>query len=92
MPSNRNVSRDLAFADSHLSAKLYTDVELLEADGIVVNLSPRAIHVDGAVLTAIQPWRSTIIHRNRIVEAERIAIQRIARLENLGGVMFRGWD
>ena len=92
MPSNRNVSRDLAFADSHLSAKLYTDVELLEVDGIVVNLSPRAIHVEGDVRTAIQPWRSTIIHGNRVVEAERIAVLRITELESLGGVMFRGWE
>ena len=92
MPSNRNVSRDLAFADNHLYAKLFTDVELLEVDGIVVNLSPRAIHVEGDVRTAIQPWRSTIIRGNRVVEAERIAVLRITELENLGGVMFRGWD
>ena len=75
-----------------ISAKLYTDVELLEVDGIVVNLSlsPRAIHVEGDVRTAIQPWRSTIIHGNRVVEAERIAVLRVTELENLGGVMFRG--
>ncbi len=92
MPSDRNMSRDLAFADSHLSAKLFTDVRRLEADGIVVNLSSRPIHVDGDVRTSIQPWRSTIVRGNRILEAERIAVLRIDRLENLGGVMFRGWD
>ena len=92
MPSDRNMSRDLAFADSHLSAKLFTDVRRLEADGIVVNLSSRPIHVDGDVRTPIQPWRSTIVRGNRILEAERIAVLRIDRLENLGGVMFRGWD
>lgn len=92
MPSDRNMSRDLAFADSHLSAKLFTDVRRLEADGIVVNLSSRLIHVDGDVRTSIQPWRSTIVRGNRILEAERIAVLRIDRLENLGGVMFRGWD
>ena len=92
MPSDRNVSRDLAFADDHLSAKLFSDVDRLEADGIVVNLSPRAIHVVGDVRTLIQPWRSTIVRGNRILEAERIAVLRIERLENLGGVMFRGWD
>ena len=92
MPSDRNVSRDLTFADSHLSAKLFTNVRRLEADGIVVNLSSRPIHVDGDVRTSIQPWRSTIVRGNRILEAERIAVLRIDRLENLGGVMFRGWD
>ena len=92
MPSDRNMSRDLAFADSHLSAKLFTNVDRLEADGIVVNLSSRPIHVDGDVRTSIQPWRSTIVRGNRILEAERIAVLRIDRLENLGGVMFRGWD
>ena len=92
MPSDRNMSRDLAFADDHLAAKLFTGVERLETDGIVVNLSSRAIHVEGDVRTAIQPWRSTIVRGNRIVEAERIAVLRIARLENLGGVMLRGWD
>ncbi len=92
MPSDRNVSRDLAFADNHLSAKLFSDVDRLDADGIVVNLSPRAIHVDGDVRTLIQPWRSTIVRGNQILEAERIAVLRIERLENLGGVMFRGWD
>ena len=92
MPSDRNMSRDLAFADSHLSAKLFTDVRRLEADGIVVNLSSRPIHVDGDVRTSIQPWRSTIVRGNQVLEAERIAILRIDRLENLGGVMFRGWD
>ena len=92
MPSDRNMSRDLAFADSHLSAKLFTDVRRLETDGIVVNLSSRPIHVDGDVRTSIQPWRSTIVRGNRILDAERIAVLRIDRLENLGGVMFRGWD
>ena len=92
MPSDRNMSRDLAFADSHLSAKLFTDVRRLEADGIVVNLSSRPIHVEGDVRTSIQPWRSTIVRGNRILEAERIAVLRIDKLENLGGVMFRGWD
>ena len=92
MPSDRNMSRDLAFADSHLSAKLFTDVRRLEADGIVVNLSSRPIQVDGDVRTSIQPWRSTNLRGNRILEAERIAVLRIDRLENLGGVMFRGWD
>ena len=92
MPSDRNMSRDLAFADSHLSAKLFTDVRRLEADGIVVNLSSQPIQVDGDVRTSIQPWRSTNLRANRILEAERIAVLRIDRLENLGGVMFRGWD
>ena len=83
MPSDRNMSRDLAFADSHLSAKLFTDVRRLEADGIVVNLSSRLIHVDGDVRTSIQPWRSTIVRGNRILEAERIAVLRIDRLGKL---------
>jgi hypothetical protein len=86
-----NAARDLAFADRHLSARLVENVADFEADGIVVNLSPRTVFVEGQVNTPIQPWRSAMLRGKRVIAAERIAVLKVARLENLGGVMLRGW-
>lgn len=86
-----NKKRDLVFADKHMSAVLYENVENLEVDGIVVNLTPVTIDIKGVVDAPIFPWRSTILKGGTIVKADRIAVFKIEETENLGGVMFRGW-
>ena len=91
MPAPQNATRDLSFADSHLSAALVENVEGLDADGIVVNLSTEVILVEGEVDTPIQPWRSAMLRGQRIRRADRIAVLKVENLENLGGVMLRGW-
>lgn len=92
MPAPQNTARDLCFADSHLSAVLVENVENFEADGIVVNLSTDIVYVEGEVDTPIQPWRSATLRGKRIRRADRIAVLKIETLENLGGVMLRGWS
>lgn len=91
MPNPRNRSRDLSFADEHISAVLYEEVENLEVSGIVVNLTPVTVWVEGVVNTPIQPWRSANITNKKVLKAERIAVLKVERTENLGGVMHRGW-
>ncbi len=91
MGTETNAERDLAFADEHLAARFVENVSGFEADGIVVNLSPKTIYVDGAVNTPIQPWRSAALRGTTVLAADRITVLKIRRLENLGGVMLRGW-
>ena len=91
MTSAPNASRALCFADEHLSAVLVENVEDFSADGIVVNLSPETIFVEGEVDTPIQPWRSAMLRGKAIRRAERIAVLKVEDEENLGGVMLRGW-
>ena len=92
MPTPQNSQRSLCFADSHLSAILVENVEEFAADGIVVNLSTEVIRVEGEVDTQIQPWRSAVLRGKRIRRADRIAVLKVVDLENLGGVMLRGWS
>ena len=87
-----NQSRNLCFADAHLSAVLVENVRDLETDGIVVNLSPEVIFVAGEVDTPIQPWRSAQLRGKTVRQADRIAVLKVTELENLGGVMLRGWS
>ncbi len=91
MTGATNDTRDLCFADNHLSAILVENVEDYHADGIVVNLSTSTIFVEGEVDTPIQPWRSARLHGKAVRKAGRIAVLKIENLENLGGVMLRGW-
>lgn len=88
----KNRARSLCFSDAYISAMLYEDVEDLEVSGIVVNLGPETIWVEGVVNAPIQPWRSTTITRKKVLAADRIAVLNVERVENLGGVMFRGWS
>ncbi|MCR4265835.1 hypothetical protein [Nitratireductor sp. ZSWI3] len=90
--SGKNTRRDLIFADRHMSAVLIENVENCEVDGIVVNLSPEIIEVEGKVNAPIFPWRSTIVRNKQVISARRIAVLKITEIENLGGVMFRGWQ
>ena len=92
MSSGKNSQRNLCFSDDHISAILVENVEDWSADGIVVNLSTEVIFVEGEVDTPIQPWRSATLRGKRIRKADRIAVLKIVNLENLGGVMLRGWD
>ena len=87
-----NLQRDLSFADSHMSAIVVENVENFVADGIVVNLSPDTIFVEGDVDTPVRPWRSATLRGKSIRKADRIAVLKVLNLENLGGVMLRGWS
>jgi hypothetical protein len=92
MTESTNTIRSLSFADAHMSAILVENVENYSADGIVVNLSTSTIHVAGEVDTPIHPWRSATLRGKKIRQAKRIAVLKIESLENLGGVMLRGWE
>lgn len=92
MTGATNTTRDLCFADSYMSAILVENVENYSADGIVVNLTTSTIYVEGEVDSPIQPWRSATLRGKIIRKAERIAILKVENLENLGGVMLRGWN
>ena len=87
-----NITRDLCFADSYMSAILVENVENYNADGIVVNLTTSTIFVEGEVDTPIQPWRSATLRGKTVRKADRIAVLKVENLEKLGGVMLRGWD
>lgn len=91
MTALKNAARICCFADAHLRAELVENVEGYLADGVVVNLSPEVIFVEGDVDTPIQPWRSACLRNKHIRKADRIAVLKVEELENLGGVMLRGW-
>lgn len=94
MSASHSKTRDLAFADDFIQAVLVDDArDYRVEDGIVVNLSPRPMITTGGEVPAIVPaWKSTILRGAAIVEAERVAILRMRKITNLGGVVFRGWD
>lgn len=87
----KNRKRALSFSDAVISAHLFENVEDLTIDGIVVNLSPEVIWHQGVVNAPIQPWRSTTVAAGKILKAARIAVLKVEQIENLGGVMQRGW-
>jgi hypothetical protein len=86
-----NSKHALSFSDEAISACVYENVENLVVDGIAVNLSTQTIWHEGVVNAPIQPWRSTTVTNGKILKADRIAVLRVEELENLGGVMQRGW-
>ena len=89
----QNQTRDLAFADDFIIAKLVENVADYEvSDAVVVNISPSAM-VTGDDHPAIVPaWKSTWLKGGRIRSADRAVIVKVVRPTNLGGCMFRGWD
>jgi hypothetical protein len=87
-----NSKHVLSFSDQAISACVYENVENLVVDGIVVNLSTHTIWHEGVVNAPIQPWRSTTMTGGKILKAERIAVLKVEEVENLGGVMQRGWS
>ncbi|KAA0594870.1 hypothetical protein J2848_004492 [Azospirillum lipoferum] len=89
----QNKTRDLAFADSFIVAKLVENVvDYVVDDAIVVNVSPSPM-VTGDEHPAVVPaWKSTWLKGARIRSAERAALIKVRQPTNLGGVMFRGWD
>ena len=89
----QNLTRDLAFADEFISAKLVENVvNYRVADAVVVNISP-SIMVTGDEHPAVVPaWKSTWLKGGLIRSAERVAIIKVVRPTNLGGCIFRGWD
>ena len=94
MSSPINEQRDLAFADDFIEARLVENVQNLSvADGIVVNLTPQSVVTIGGTVPAILPaWKSTCLNDGTVAQAQRIAVLRMKRITNLGGVMFRGWE
>jgi hypothetical protein len=89
----QNLTRDLAFADDFISAKLVENVVDFDVtDAVVVNISP-SIMVTGDEHPAVIPaWKSTWLKGGRIRSADRAAIIKVTNPTNLGGCMFRGWD
>ncbi|RWB35826.1 MAG: hypothetical protein E5V25_01685 [Mesorhizobium sp.] len=89
----RNQTRDLAFADDFIIAKLVENVSDYEIeDAVVVNVSPSPM-ITGSEHPAIVPaWKSTWLRGGCIKSAERAALVKVVRPTNLGGCMFRGWD
>lgn len=88
-----NQTRDLAFADDFISAKLVENVVDLDVeDAVVVNISPSPM-ITGTDHPAIVPaWKSTWLKGGRIKSAERAALIKVRKATNLGGAQFRGWD
>lgn len=88
-----NQIRDLAFADSFITAKLVENVREFEVDdAVVVNISPSPM-VTGDEHPGIVPaWKSTWLKGGRIKQAERAVLIKVTEVTNLGGCMLRGWD
>lgn len=89
---DKNRTRDLAFADGHLRALLIENVNDCLVSGIVVNLDPAPILVEGTPPSVIRPWRSAMVREARVRSAQRIAVLGVERTEGLGGVPLRGWS
>ena len=89
----QNATRNLAFADEFIVAKLVENaVDYDVDDAVVVNLSP-SVMVTGDEHPAIVPaWKSTWLKGGKIKSAERAALIKVVKPTNLGGCMFRGWD
>ena len=90
--SRKNRTRSLAFDGKFVRAKLIEQVEDYAVNGVVTNLSNTAMLVDGDVPGVIPPWKSTILLGGRITKAERVSVVIVPVNENLGGVVFDGWE
>ncbi len=62
------------------------------ADAVVVNLGPEPIVTGDANPGIVPGWKSTWLKGGTVKSADRIALIKVVRTTNLGGVMFRGWD
>ncbi len=94
MSTKENSVRRLSFADDFISAELVERPrDFAVEDGIVVNLSPKPAVTLGTSVPAIVPaWKSTVLKGAKVVSGERIAVLRMDKTTNLGGVALRGWD
>lgn len=93
MSASENKVRDLAFADDFISAVLVDNPRNYTVDdGVVVNLSQRPMTTGGRVPGIVPAWKSTILRDAQIVDGERVAILKMRKVTNLGGVGLRGWD
>ncbi|MER8830928.1 hypothetical protein NKH73_22515 [Mesorhizobium sp. M0938] len=94
MADQENARRNLAFADDFISATLIDNVRNFAVeDGVVVNLSPEPMVTLGSAVPGIVPaWKSTTLKGAKIVSAERVAVLKMNKITNLGGVGLRGWD
>ncbi|MES0030062.1 hypothetical protein [Mesorhizobium sp. M0040] len=48
--------------------------------------------LDNAIKISIAPWRSAMLSKATIEQSGRIAVLKVCKTVDLGGVMFRGWD
>ncbi len=90
--SEANRRRPLAFNGRFVKAELVDNARDYAATGVVTNLSNYPMHVGGNVPGIIPPWKSTILKDGLITRAERVSIVHVPQDENLGGVVFDGWD
>ncbi len=88
--SNRR--RTLAFDGRFVRAELIEDARDATVRGVVTNLSNEPMILGGDVPGVIPPWKSTILHDGVIARAERVSVVDVPTAENLGGVVFDGWD
>jgi hypothetical protein len=85
--------RPLNFTDDFVAADFFENGSGLHVEsGIVVNLSSTWLILDDAIKTSIAPWRSAMLSKATIEQSGRIAVLKVCKTVDLGGVMFRGWD
>ncbi|MER8595024.1 hypothetical protein NKH33_26265 [Mesorhizobium sp. M1182] len=85
--------RSLNFADDFVAADFFENGAGLHVESsIVVNLSSDRLIIDDAIKTSIAPWRSAMLSKATIEQSGRIAVLKVCKTVDLGGVMFRGWD
>lgn len=93
MKNSENVTRDLAFADDFIAATLVDNPRNYRVeDGIVVNLTPEPLMTGGDVPAIVPAWKSTMLRGGVVTKGDRIAVLKVRKATNLGGVVFRGWD
>ncbi|ESX66579.1 hypothetical protein X759_27600 [Mesorhizobium sp. LSHC420B00] len=85
--------RPLNFTDDFVAADFFEDGSGLHVESaIVVNLSSDRLIIDDAIKTSIAPWRSAMLSKATIEQSGRIAVLKVCKTVDLGGVMFRRWD
>lgn len=87
-----NRRRALAFNGRFVKAELVDNARNTTATGVVTNLSNQPMHIGGDIPGIVPPWKSTILKDGVIAKAERVSIVHVPQDENLGGVVFDGWD
>lgn len=90
--TGKNLTRPLAFDGRFVKGTLIERVQDLVVTGVVTNLSNDPMIVGGDVPGVIPAWKSTILRNGVIARATRVSVVEVPDDENLGGVVFDGWD
>lgn len=91
--AENNKRRALSFSNDWIESTLVSAVhEMSVEDAIVVNLSTKSLHYRATGNRGvILPWKSTILRRCTLEEAELAALLHVRQRTNLGGVAL-GWE